>query len=383
MKKVGIVTLNGYYNYGNRLQNYATEKVLESIGFQAETIINTTVNITPKLKSISKKDRIRNFLELDFSTKKQRVFSKAKKIIFKRKKKKLNKKRELIFKKFTSSYITETDFVISKEYIPTDINKKYDFFVTGSDQVWHPNVINTSTINLLTFAQIDKRIAYAASFGVSSIQDDMMKKYKLGLSEMKSLSVREKQGAEIVKNISGRDAVVLIDPTMMLTKEEWLNISTRPQNINKKKYILTYFLGNVPHERKSFINMLAKEKGYKVINLLNIRQKQTYLSGPSEFIEYINSASVFFTDSFHGIVFSILMQTPFIVCKKISDSMSQYSRIETLLEMFGYEEREEVKIKSYEDLFNIDFSHVDKILKIEREKAILYLKNALVNINEK
>ena len=108
-----------------------------------------------------------------------------------------------------------------------------------------------------------------------------------------------------------------------------------------------------------------------------MKDKKTYKTGPGEFIDYINSASVFFTDSFHGVVFSILMQTPFVVYERISKSSSMYSRIETLLDMFELRSREANNARDKKDIFNIDFSHIQPILEYERKKALDYLKNAL------
>src|SRR5699024_3818115 len=100
---------------------------------------------------------------------------------------------------------------------------------------------------------------------------------------------------------------------MLLSKEEWLNIAETASNKPMKGYLLTYFLGEISEERKIFIQDIAQKKDLEIINLVMIDEKTPYLSEPSEFIDYINSANLFLTDSFHGAAFSIILNTPFIV----------------------------------------------------------------------
>jgi len=140
---------------------------------------------------------------------------------------------------------------------------------------------------------------------------------------------------------------------------------------------LTYFLGGIPPKYKKQIKKIAKVNNLEVINLADIRDKETYRTGPSEFIDYINSCSVFCTDSFHGAVFSILFEKPFIVYERMGSTLSMFSRIETLLKKFKLESRKAENIKSNEDVFNIDFSHVPAILEAERKKSYDFLKEAL------
>ncbi len=266
--------------------------------------------------------------------------------------------------------------------MPEDLSERYDYFITGSDQVWNPNNLHGTSFFFLTFAPKHKRIAYAPSFGVSEIKPEFVKDYKEWISGISSLSVREDDGAKIIKELTGREAPVHVDPTLLLTKEKWLSISKEADNKPKGKYLLTYFLGGVPPQYKDQINRIVEENNLEVINLGDIKEKDTYRTGPSEFIDYINSCSVFCTDSFHGAVFSILLEKPFIVYERMGTSLSMYSRIETLLDKFDLRSREAKNIKSNEDIFSIDYSHVSPILDAERNKSFEYLKNAL-NIEDK
>lgn len=369
MKKVAILTLNGYFNYGNRLQNYALQETLKSLGFNVDTIINNRK--TGNRRKIT--TRINNLTKLS-----------PKQLCYKAKNKfwrKINKdniiKRTKVFKAFTYDYIKETDYTISKNNIPKDLSNKYDYFVVGSDQVWNPQNLGGSSIYFLTFAPKHKRIAYAPSFGVSEIKPEYIERYKKWISGMHRLSVREDDGAKIIKELTGKDAPVLVDPTLLLTKKQWLSISKEADNKPKGKYMLTYFLGGIPPNYKKQIRDIIRKNNLEIRNLGDIREKETYITGPSEFIDYINSCSILCTDSFHGAAFSILMGKPFIVYERMGTSLSMFSRINTLLNKFDLNCRKAENIKTDRDVFNIDYSHVPSIFERERQRSIDYLKEAL------
>lgn len=370
MRKVAIITLNGYFNYGNRLQNYALQETLKSLGFEVETImVERKRNNSVSNKTLIDKIKEKNIIEL-FSI----MQNKVEKYLYKNK---LNHHRTQIFKDFSLRYIAETDYSIFSQNIPKDIANQYDYFITGSDQVWNPNYTGASPIEFLTFAPKNKRISYAASFGISEIPAQHINNFRTWLSEMEHLSVREEAGAKIIKDLTGRDALVHVDPTMLLTKDEWLSISEIPSNKPKKPYLLTYFLGDIPNKRMNKLKEIARKNDLEIVHLAQIKDRIPYLSGPSEFIDYINSASVFCTDSFHGAVFSILLNRPFIVFDREGKTPSMNSRIDTLLNKFKLESRKIENIKFNSQVFEIDYSHIPPILEVERNKSLDYLKKAL------
>lgn len=366
MEKVGIITLNGYKNYGNRLQNYALQEAIKSIGFQAETIlIDQGIQSPP-----TKLQRMKNLFSLS-------VFKKIIRKIYATKNKKLIEDRTIKFKEFSNKYIHETSYSISEESLPMEKLSQYKSFITGSDQVWNPNYISGSSLYFLSFAPKSKRISYAASFGVSNIQSDFREIFKKNLLEMNALAVREEQGANIIKELTGRDALVVIDPTMLLTKEMWRGIKKPFPKKPTTPYILTYFLGEVSNNTKMRVNTIAKEKKLEIVNLASLEDSKYYTADPSEFIDFIDSAEVFCTDSFHGVVFSILLETPFIVFERQGRLPSMNSRIETILSKFNFESRLAKNISTNDQICNIDYSHVDNLLEQEREKAYNYLVKAL------
>lgn len=369
MRKVAILTLNGYYNYGNRLQNYALQEVIKSLGFDVETVINDT----KKQRQVTN-NKIQRIKEMNINEVYSKLYTKTENFLYKNK---LNQQRTQIFKDFSASFIKETDYSISEDNIPNNFSDRYDFFVTGSDQVWNPKYRKGSPVEFLTFAPFEKRIAYAPSFGISEIPSEYVEDYRLWLSEMAHLSVREEAGAEIIKELTDRDAKVVVDPTMILTKNEWLSISKIPSHKPMKQYLLTYFLGKIPKDRMRLLKDIAKKNDLDIVNLAQVKDRVPYLSGPSEFIDYINSASIFCTDSFHGAAFSILLNTPFMVFNREGKSPSMNSRIDTLLKTFKLESRIAEEIKTNEQLFDVDFSHTISILEEKRMEALNYLKKAL------
>lgn len=377
--KIGIVTLNGYFNYGNRLQNYALQQVLINDGYNVETVVFEIDNKTKHNEKKNKENltnRVGNIKGKSALYLYNRVLTIINSKINKRKYINSNLRRQEIFIQFTEQNIIEKHIRIKENQLPESLLKEYDFFITGSDQVWNPNYNDGLSINFLTFFDSDRSIAYAPSFGVSQIPLEDVNKYESWIEHIGHLSVREVDGAKIIKELTGRDAPVLVDPTLLITKEKWLSIAKEANNKPKGKYLLTYFLGGVPDVYIKQIKNTAKKNNLEVINLGDIRESETYRTGPSEFIDYINNCSVFCTDSFHGAVFSILLEKPFIVFKRIG-SASMYSRIDTLLNKFELNSRKVENISWGDDVFRIDFSHIPKILDDERKKSLDYLKNAL------
>ncbi len=371
---VGIVTLNGYYNYGNRLQNYALQEIIKELGFNVETIIIQGVPLRKYKNNMHRKHRLS--IKAIYS----KLFKRITKKVAYYMSKQLIREREKVFRCFSQKYLTETFYEYSSNNLKY-LSNKYSFFVVGSDQVWKPVNKSKMPIYFLDFAEKTKRISYAPSFGVSKLPPECELDYKKWLLGMHKLSVREETGADIIRKLTGKNAPVLVDPTILLSKEKWLSISKEAKNKPKDKYLLTYFLGEVLNDYDKQIRRIAEENNLRIIHLADIKDHAAYPTGPREFIDYINSASVLCTDSFHGCVFSILMETPFIVYERIG-AESMYSRIDTLLSKFQLESRKAQNIKTNDQVFEVDYSYIPSILQIERKKSLDYLKEAL-NIQQK
>lgn len=368
MKKVGIITITHGTNYGNRLQNFATQKVLEDLGFQVETIYNfheQSANKQPLYKKLITK--ISNF---NISTKINNI--KNKKLYAESR-----LERDKAFNSFNSKYIKFSRFKTSSSDIPLELNSSYDYFICGSDQIWNPYHTESANVYFLTFADYEKSIAFAPSLGVSSFPKEMEEAYIKWINKIKYLSVREKAGSTIIKKLTGREAAVLVDPTLLLDKKEWLEVSKQSTYKPQKKYILTYFLGEKEKECTNKIKDIAQENNLEIFDLLDIKDAKKYSIDPSEFIDLIKDASLVCTDSFHGTVFSIIMKVPFIVFERKSRGVSMNSRIETLLSLINLKSRVDTNV-SHEQIFNVNYENVGSILKAEKTKSIQYLKDAMI-----
>lgn len=354
-KKAGIITIIDSDNYGNRLQNYAVQEVIKKQNIEAETIINYVIE-----------EKRKNILYKTI----RKVFAKIKHLVIDR----IPAKRVKNFKKFTEKLIHNTNFVITPTKIKEGLNDEYDYFIVGSDQVWNPNW-RLSNIDLLSFADANKRIAFSASIGVDSIPEEKKELFSTELKKFKNISVREDKAKEIAKIATNREDIeVLIDPTMLLTEKEWNNIAQKPKEQIPKKYILLYFLGELSDERKKEIERIAKEKQCKIINMLDSKSK-FYASGPREFLYLERNAFLICTDSFHSCVFAILYNRPFIVFEREGKACNMSSRIRTLLKKFELNNREFTG-KITEENIKHDYTEAYKILNIERKKSMNFLKKA-------
>lgn len=361
--KVAILTLTDYYNYGNRLQNYASQEVLKSLGCEVETIAVEPTSIRFNWKRL--KNSIRGSLYSKHPNVNREKYNSHVKF---------NK-----FYSFSKQNIKMSRYKINYKNInrlKKGLNQEYDFFVVGSDQVWNPHYYFTELF-LLPFADKSKRVSFAASIAVDEIPNNKLKLFKQRLNEMHSISIREYKGAELVNEVSGREATVVLDPTLMLSKEKWLQIANTPSWVKGKKYILTYTLGQESSEFKSFMNKILKEQDIEVINLLDKTNRLIYEIDPGGFISLINNANLIVTDSFHGAIFSIIMKKPFVVFERKDLLVPMNSRVETLLTTFKMKQRLISNIKSVDDVYNLDFTEAHEILKVEQKKTLAYLQHAL------
>ena len=360
--KAGIVTIKDDTNYGNKLQNYAVQVFLQKNNIKSKTIKNVPNTNNKESNKINyNRKRLKNF-----------IYSIRVNI-------KLKLKRNIRWKKFKkfskNINFSKRVFNINNKSI---INK-YDYFIAGSDQIWNPNFGRLSDFDLLSFAKPQQRIAFSASFGISELPENCKEKAKNELQKFKAISVREEAGKKIVEELTGREDVqVLIDPTMLLTQEEWDKVSKKPEQLEgNKKYILNYFLGKLSDKRKKEIEKIAKENDCEIINILD-KNSPFYQTGPSEFLYLEKNAFLICTDSFHSAVFAILYKKPFIVFDREDTNVKMNSRLDTLLKKFKLEDRwfkNEIK----EEQLKIDYEEAYRILEEGRNKVGIFFKNAIKN----
>ncbi len=351
MKKIGIITIVDNDNYGNRLQNYAVSNVL-SKNFKVETLKNITL-----LNS-----RKRFFLRL------------LKHYYYKIKKAKKATKRNKCFSEFNKNITFNKGWYVHA--YSKNINNKYDYFVVGSDQVWNPNLGRFREVDLLEFAEKEKRVAFSASFAISKLPEEFRDFGREKLNDFKAISVREDAGKRIAEDLTDRtDIEVLVDPTMLLTDKEWDKVSKKPEQLKSNKYILNYFLGELSNNRRNEIERIAKENNCEIINILD-KNSPFYQTGPSEFLYLEKNAFLICTDSFHSCVFAILYNRPFVVFDREENIVSMSSRIETLINKFNLKNRK-FEGKITKENLEHDYSEAYKILEKEREKSNRFLEKCL------
>ncbi len=376
MRRIGIHTITDYVNYGNRLQNYAVQEILKSLGFEVESIVNYPVRPVDDNRDFFL-SRFKNAIKLSPLT----LFKKLVQKINDRRTRELDaackQRKATSFKKFSEKHIAESSFTLTLNHIPPHLDERYDYCVVGSDQIWNPNIRYGSSLDFLSYVAKEKRVALAPSIGVSVIPVKYNEIYRRYINEMAFLSVREEKGAELIRELCGRDAELLVDPTITLTSEHWDKLATRASGRPLRKYLLTYFIGEVSRSRFSALQKLAAQEGLELVLMNSLKQPDRYDADPAEFLDYIRSAELVCTDSFHCIIFSMHFRRPFVVFEREGKSAPMGSRIDTLLNKFGFTSRRAHELQHTGHYFNIDFSHIEEIMKTEREKVYRYLKEAL------
>jgi len=357
--RIGIVTItNNGPNYGNQLQNFAVLKFLEEIGISNS---ETLYNVEGAEYWCSFAHKIKNY-----------VYVILKKGDYKK------RLKELRFDSFGRKYLRYTKPI--KGNVPVKLVEKYDFFVCGSDQIWNPTFSCNNrhlSYTFLGFAPENKRISFAASIGISKISDQYIDEFVKGVRGFKNISVREHEGADLIKELTGREATVLLDPTMLIDKEEWSKIMKKPKGL-PEKYILCYFLGNISAQRKKELDSISQIHNLGIVYLNTDDSNEFQSVGPREFLYMLAHADLICTDSFHGSAFSINFQVPFIVYDREDRAEKMNSRLNTLLKKFELENRKRENIE-LKNALDIDYSKSQKVLLNERNIAKDFLTSAFQN----
>lgn len=389
--KIGIVSCYFKHNYGSMLQAYATQKVLDNMGIENETF-NITDNVDFKNgKAKYYKSQIFNFKFI------KSKFGMIKLKIDKKTHRKLGKNIAIRDKKY-NDFVKEIRLTRPQlTYEELNENaKRYSSIIVGSDQLWLPVNVVADYYTLNWVPEEINKVSYATSFGISQIPDQYKEMYKKFLKRINYISVREDKGCEIVKNLIDKEAKLVCDPTMLLTREEWLTIQEK-EPIIKGDYIFCYFLGNNIEHRK-FAERLKEKTGYKIVSLNHADEYVKYSDkfadiipydvGPKEFLNLLRKAKYVCTDSFHGTVFSLINNVEFFTFERFKNKnskMSTNSRIYSLLGLMNLKNRLLKGNESIEELIEnkINFADINKNLEKIREESKEFLKEALkISIEE-
>lgn len=378
MRSVGIITIVKVNNYGAELQAFALQRKLELMGYRAE-IIDYLFYKHPqhKREKCSEpfypypfKKRCKEWLLPKWEWLKCRFHKEA------------SDRRDEGFYAFHQK---NTRFSVHcyKSYTELYNNPpQYDVYCVGSDQVWNPGCYTSLNPYFVSFAPKGKRkISYASSFGVKNIPHSARMKYQTLLEDMDAISVREDAGVKLVKDLSGKTAVKVTDPTLLLTKEEWSAVA-KFDKVPREKYILLYVLKDSDYITQQAI-ALGKIKGLKVIRICKGAFKQDKNSSgieniidaaPDDFLGLISKAEMILTNSFHGTVFSILFERDFytIVKRSVENNSRQLSLLDTLkIDRIKYEDT------TFKEATSINWKMVGNALSDFRQKSIDYLNQAV------
>lgn len=382
MKKVGIITILKCNNFGAELQAYATQKKLRLMGYDAEIIdmlyykhpdFKKTKLSRPFVKQ-TMKEKVTEFVK--FSILNPIIYNIIP--LFSKKMRIRNKKFDNFHKENTK--LSKTYRTIDSLYNKCD---DYDAYIVGSDQVWNPGTgMNIEPYFLSFTPKGKKRISYASSFGVTRIPTQYVDKFKKLLNGLDFISVREEAGVKIVEEVAQRKAELVLDPTLLLDKEEWKKCSSG-YNPNNEGYVLIYEVH--PSEKIQQLALDYAQKNNLSVYRVGVRGMFNWETkgitnlvdiGPADFVSLFENADIVFTNSFHGTAFSVNLGRNFYTV--LSRAGKKNSRMTSLLSIMELESRilfqEDDEKISYE---KYDVSKVQELLKAEREKSIGYLKTAL------
>lgn len=368
-KIIGIVTIDDYTNYGNRLQNYALTKLIEKENFKVINGIRVFTKTdwidgtrNPVKRTIKKIipffliKRSHNYWHIERSG--------------------LLKQREKRFMDFVQSYtqILAPIVVSSNRTANTILNKYHiDYYVVGSDQVWNP-YFEAKPYEFLTFAPPEKRLSFSASIGVETIPEESKWAFTKGLNGMKTISVREERAAEIVSELTNRTAEITIDPTLLLDVHEWEEAAKCPQITIVKDYICTYFLGEIPDA----VNKFVKEKGLPVYSLNSTDDERLYTIDPAEFLYMIQNATFVLTDSFHAVAISVKFHKEFYVFERKQNGInSMFSRIESITNKLELSNRIQSRSQIIEQKQINHWDEIDCLLDKKKKESMLSLLKSM------
>lgn len=382
MKYVFVVTWFKSENFGTCLQAYALNSVLKQSGY--ETIYLDRRTYYPLSKFYYSIKKVLNSVAS-----------------------KLNPTKRFNYGKYVEAHnckVSKTTQLVSECYKTVsirsqkdirDIDALVDCYLVGSDQMWSPWMLSLQY--LLDFVPTNSakpKYSYAASFGVDNIPDRMHGVYRKYLSRFDHISVREPRAAELVKKMSGVKADVVLDPTFILTQDEWRGFSKRSTAVHDydlNRYVLCYYIGSTEFNHLETAKQIARELNCKVA-LLPMKETDYQIADkdvtiiadacPYDFISLIDQATLVCTDSFHAVVFSFLMSTSFYSFPRFKkeDHYSQEARLQNVINLFSLQDSIWGEGKSRKEIIEhltVDYSVGYETLNTNREKCIQFLEAML------
>ena len=381
MKKIGIITILKTNNYGAELQAYATQAILNKLGYDAEIIDYLFYKNPGHIITKASKPSFNHGLKKKLSEKLYPIIARLKA----QASTESSSNREKRFDKFhtentrmSPTYRTIDDLYAAKQ--------SYDVYMVGSDQVWNPLCMKGDGVFFCDFACLqDYKLSYASSFSVPSLPLQYQDLYKRYLASYSKLSVREMSGVEVINRLVGINPEIVCDPTLLLTKEEYEIISKESVIDIKEDYILVYALTyayNPYPQIERVTRKIQEQLGIRVVYLhsnsiehYHVGQSITF-AGPCEFVYLFLNAKYVITSSFHGTAFAVNFGVPFysIVPETIHDG-----RIMSLLRIMGLEDRAIRTTQILSDSLDVNMDYHEPFYKLKRYRkdSLDYLAQSL------
>lgn len=371
--KIAILTQPLDTNYGGILQCYALQTILERMGHK--------VQVLTKLRYGSSYYVI---YPLAVCKRMVKRYMLGKEVAILKAPHEIRRKN---LDKFIQQYIHQ----YKRRTFTEKIAYEFDIVIVGSDQVWRPafsKPIEEAFLSFLGDANI-KRIAYAASFGLDNCDEYNKKQLEncsCLLKKFDAVSVRESSGVELCRNYFGVDAVQVLDPTLLLSVEDYKVLIDKGNAKSSQGNMLIYILDKTK-EKMDLVNRIASEKGLIPFWLDSPNEQNENLSldkqvkmSVEQWLCAFNNASFVVTDSFHGCVFSILFHKQFIAVGNVERGLSRFN---SLLNSFSISERLVTSVKDYESKKNIlnggiDFEPIERILDELRGKSEFFIKKSII-----
>ena len=386
--KIGVITLPLHINYGGFLQNYALQVVLKRMGHEP-----LTLNQRPKRKSF--KEKMNTYYLPNLKTMALRLIGKGNDRIWMH----IHNKsfRTKLWKEstfFYDKYMTHTvPLRPDKDFL--NICDKYNLaaLIVGSDQVWRPRYVENLSVNYLAFADGKrvKKISYAASFGTDQWEynEHETEKCKGLIKDFALVTVREKAAVSLCKELFGTEAYQVLDPTLLLDKEDYITIIENEEAPKSKGNLFCYVLDET-FEKKNFVMSVAQKTGLipfyvnigespaKYSKKFVLSHLERFQNPPIEnWLRGFMDAEMVIADSFHAVAFSIIFNKPFWVIGNKSRGMS---RFQSILELFNLGDRllDESELAGAIDYQRpIDWGQINSIRKEWKIKSIELLRKGL------
>lgn len=366
--KVGILTFHNAHNYGAVLQAFALKKKIAELGHDTEIINYQNKELKQKYAyKLSIHYNVRDFLSV------QRIKKKA------REKKMLPCIQDTWERQWNRFERFIDDVLLNHKKIEYRLKElegeDWDCLVVGSDQVWTGWITGgLDPVYLLDFSTKAKKISYAASLFKGEFRKAEERTFKRCLSKFNHISVRETKLEESIKRQLGLKAVTVLDPTLLLNREDYLPLVSETA-LMQEKYVFAYFVS----ESTALLNSARKAAQYLGLELIELHyykhdlENENYIAdaGPNEFLWYIQNAEYVITDSFHGTIFSIIFQ------KNFYSIYDKDARKDSLLEALDLKNRHKRIIDRGDMENNVDYSNVEKKLIHYRKSSIEFLEKAI------